>query len=138
MHLITDALQSAKAVTYNWHDAEVSIIEAALARGDRRLGKVIEWVWRNGGTLESWTEYFSLERWKDAFAACGLDIDFYVYRERPVTELLPWEHMDMGVTRRHLERERERAYRAELTPDCRQKCAGCGAASLLKGGVCRG
>ena len=138
VHLLTDALQSARAITYNWHDAEVSIIEAALARGDRRLGAVIEEVWKNGGRLESWTEYFSLSRWLAAFEKCGLDIDFYVYRERMVEELLPWEHMDMGVTRRHFERERERAYRAELTPDCRQKCSGCGAASLLEGGVCYG
>ena len=138
VHLLTDALHTARAVTYNWHDAEVSIIEAALARGDRRLGRVIETVWKKGGRLESWTEYFSLDRWKEAFAACGLDPGFYVYRARETAELLPWEHMDMGVTRRHLERERERAYRAELTPDCREKCAGCGAASLLKEGVCRG
>ena len=138
VHLLTDALQSARAITYNWHNAEVSIIEAALARGDRRLGDVIEYVWRHGGRLESWTEYFSLELWHEAFAACGLDIGFYVYRAREVSELLPWEHMDMGVTRRHLERERERAYRAELTPDCRKKCSGCGAASLLEGGVCNG
>ncbi len=138
VHLLTDALASAKAITYNWHDAEVSIVEAALARGDRRMGDVIEEVWKRGGRLESWTEYFSLRRWRDASAACGLDLDFYVYRERPVDELLPWEHMDLGVTRRHLERERERACRAELTPDCREKCSGCGAASLLKEGVCRG
>ena len=138
VHLLTDALQSARAVTYNWHDAEVSVIEAALARGDRRLGGVIEHVWRHGGRLESWTEYFSPDRWREAFEACGLDIGFYVYRERALSELLPWEHMDMGVTRRHLERERERAYRAELTPDCRAKCSGCGAASLLEGGVCCG
>ena len=138
VHLLTDALQSARAITYNWHDAEVSIVEAALARGDRRMSAVIEEVWRQGGRLESWTEYFSLERWRQAFETCGLDIDFYVYRERSVDELLPWEHMDMGVTRRHLERERERAYEAQLTPDCRKQCSGCGAASLLKEGVCRG
>ncbi len=135
--VLTDAMKS-RAITYNWHDAEVSLIEAALARGDRRVGAVIEEVWRQGGRLESWSEYFSLERWLKAFETCGLDIDFYATRERPLDELLPWEHMDMGITRRHLERERERAYEAALTPDCRHGCAGCGAASLLKEGVCRG
>ena len=135
--VLTDALKT-RAITYNWHDAEVSLIEAALARGDRRMGAVIEEVWKNGGALESWSEYFSLERWLKAFETCGLDIDFYATRERPLSELLPWEHMDMGITRRHLEREREQAYAAVLTPDCRHGCAGCGAAKLLKEGVCRG
>ena len=88
--------------------------------------------------MESWTEFFSLQRWYDAFAACGLDPAFYAFRERPVSELLPWEHMDMGVTRRHHEIERERAYRSQLTPDCRAGCSGCGAAKLLAEGVCRG
>ena len=136
--LLTDALSRTKSVTYNWHDAEMSLVEAALARGDRRVGAVVEEVWRRGGRLESWSEYFSLDRWLDAFAACGLDIDFYGTRERPLDELLPWEHMDCAVSRRHLERERARAYEGVLTPDCRAGCAGCGAASLLKEGVCRG
>ena len=138
VRLLSDSLQSARAITYNWHNAEVSIVEAALARGDRRLGRVIEEVWKNGGRLESWTEYFSLAAWEQAFSACGLDLDFYVYRDRSTDEHLPWDHMDVGVTKKHLKRERERAYRAELTPDCREKCAGCGAASLLKEGVCSG
>ena len=138
VHLLTDALKSARAITYNWHDSDTSVVEAVLARGDRRLSAVIEEVWRQGGTLESWTEFFSLDRWYAAFETCGLDPAFYAFRERPVAELLPWEHMDMGVTRRHHEIERERAYRSELTPDCRAGCSGCGAASLLKEGVCRG
>ena len=138
VHLLTDALASAKAVNYNWHDAEVSLIEAALARGDRRMSAVIEEVWRTGGRMESWSEYFSLERWLTAFRTCGLDPEFYALRQRPVEELLPWEHMDTGVTRRHMEREREKAYASELSPDCRAACSGCGASTLLKGGVCRG
>ena len=138
VHLLSDALKSARAITYNWHDSDTSVIEAVLARGDRRLSDVIEEVWRQGGRMESWTEFFSLQRWYDAFAKCGLDPAFYAFRERPVDELLPWEHMDMGVTRRHHEIERERAYRSQLTPDCRAGCSGCGAASLLKEGVCRG
>ncbi|MCD8087932.1 MAG: TIGR03960 family B12-binding radical SAM protein [Oscillospiraceae bacterium] len=136
--LLSNALKQARSITYNWHDAEMSLIEAALARGDRKMGRVIEEVWRTGGRLESWSEYFSLERWLTAFKTCGMDIDFYATRERPVDELMPWEHMDNGVTRRHLEREREAAYAGRLSPDCRKSCMGCGAASLLKEGVCRG
>ena len=136
--LLTDALAKVKSVTYNWHDAQMSLVEAALARGDRRMGAVIEHVWRAGGRLESWSEYFDLDRWLAAFPACGLDMDFYATRERLVAELQPWEHMDCAVSRRHLERERERAYAGVLTPDCRAGCSGCGAASLLKEGVCRG
>ncbi len=136
--LLKDALAQAKSITYNWHDAEVSLVEAALARGDRRMGAVIEEVWRRSGRLESWSEYFSLDRWLEAFRACGMDIDFYATRERPVDELLPWEHMDNAVTRRHLERERAAAYAGRLSPDCRAACSGCGASRLLKEGVCRG
>ncbi len=138
VHLLQDSLKDARAITYNWHDSDMSLIEAALARGDRRMGAVIEEVWRQGGRLESWSEYFSLERWLQAFEKCGLDIGFYATRERPVSELQPWEHMDMAITRRHLEHEREMAYKERLSPDCRKACSGCGASSLLKEGVCRG
>ena len=138
VHLLSDALKDARAITYNWHDAEVSLIEAALARGDRRVGAVIEEVWRQGGRLEGWSEYFSLERWLQAFETCGLDIDFFATRERPLDEVLPWEHMDMWVARRYLEREHDRAHESKLTPDCRHGCAACGASRLLKEGVCRG
>ena len=138
VQVLADALKDARAITYNWHDAQVSLIEAALARGDRRLSAVIEEVWRQGGSLESWSEYFSLERWLEAFKTCNLDVDFYATRERELNEFLPWEHMDMGVTRRHLERERERGLAAALSPDCRAACSACGASSLLKEGVCRG
>ena len=138
VHILTDALASARAITYNWHDAEVSLVEAALARGDRRMGAVIHEVWRQGGRLESWSEYFSLQRWLDAFRTCGLDPEFYALRERPLDEVLPWDHMDMGVTRRHYERERDRAYQSRLSPDCRKACSACGASSLRKEGVCRG
>ena len=138
VHVLTDALADARAIVYNWHDAEVSLVEAALARGDRRLGAVIEEVWRQGGRMESWSEYFSLDRWLAAFRTVGLDPAFYALRERPLDELLPWEHMDMGVSRRFLEHERAQAYAGKLSPDCRKACSGCGASSLLKEGVCRG
>ena len=128
---------TARNVTYNWHDAETSVVEAVLSRGDRRVGDVIEEVWRQGGRLEAWTDFFSYERWRLAFAKCGLDMAFYASREREKDELLPWDHIDVGIHKAHLWREREKCYRAELTPDCRAGCAGCGANRLI-GGVCDG
>ncbi len=136
VQLLRDNMK-AKNVTYNWHDPETSYIEAVLSRGDRRIADVIETVWRNGGALEAWSDYFSFERWMDAFAACGVDPAFYACRERGKDEFMPWNVIDMGVTRRHLWHEREQAYKAELSPDCRKQCTGCGALSLMtKGGKC--
>ena len=123
---------TAKNVTYNWHDAETSLIEAVLSRGDRRIADAIELVWRRGGRLDAWTDYFSFERWMQAFADTGVDPAFYAQRERPVDELLPWDMIDVGVRKAHLVKEREKCYRSELSPDCRHQCAACGAARLLK------
>lgn len=127
---------TAKNVTYNWHDAETSYVEAALSRGDRRLADVIETVWRNGGRLEAWSDYFSFERWVNAFKECGVDGDFYASRERSVDELLPWDMIDVGVRKAHLVHEREQCYASTLSPDCRRQCSACGAARLMKGGRC--
>ena len=128
----------ARNVTYNWHDAETSVIEAALSRGDRKLSAVIEEVWKNGGRLEAWSDYFSYQRWVDAFAKCGLDMDFYASRERGENELLPWDMIDVGVRKAHLLHERQQCYASALSPDCRKQCSACGAARLLKGGKCDG
>ena len=128
----------ARNVTYNWHDAETSVIEAALSRGDRKLSAVIEEVWKNGGRLEAWSDYFSYQRWVDAFAKCGLDLDFYASRERGEEELLPWDMIDVGVRKAHLLHERQQCYASALSPDCRKQCSACGAARLLKGGKCDG
>ena len=127
---------TAKNVTYNWHDAETSNVEAALSRGDRRLANVIETVWRNGGRLEAWSDYFSFDRWVSAFKECGVDGDFYASRERSVDELLPWDMIDVGVRKAHLVHEREQCYASTLSPDCRRQCSACGAARLMKGGRC--
>ena len=124
-----------KSIQYNWHEMETSYIEAVLARGDRRLGKLLETVWRKGARLDSWSEYFSFERWMEAFAETGIDPDFYALRERPKDELLPWSMIDIGVHPEYLWREREQAYRSVITPDCRVKCMGCGANCLLPDGV---
>ena len=129
---------TAKAITYNWHDPETSYIEAVLSRGDRRIGAVLENVWRNGGILQSWSEYFDMERWMNAFAECGADPEFYAYRERTKDEVLPWDHISMGVRKEHLWREREQSYNTVITPDCRKACTGCGAIKLMKGGKCDG
>jgi len=126
----------ARAVTYNWHDAETSVVEAVLSRGDRRLADVLERVWKNGGRLESWSEGFSYARWQEAATACGLDLNLYAARPRADDELLPWDHIDVGVRKEHLRRERDLAYASELSPDCREGCAGCGAAAL--GRCCHG
>ncbi len=125
---------TAKNVTYNWHDAETSLIEAVLSKGDRRVADAIEEVWRQGGRLDAWTDYFSFERWMAAFEKCGLDVDFYAHREAGKDEILPWDHIDVGVRKSHLWSEREKCYRSELSPDCRHKCAACGAARLLERG----
>ena len=127
---------TAKNVTYNWHDAETSLIEAVLSRGDRRVADAIELVFRRGGRLDAWSDYFSYERWLQAFADTGLDPAFYAQRERPSDELLPWDMIDVGVRKAHLVKEREKAYRSELSPDCRHQCAACGAAKLLKEAKC--
>lgn len=128
----------AKNVVYNWHDAETSLIEAVLSRGDRKVADVIEEVWRTGGRLEAWSDFFSFERWTDAFQKCGISPDFYAYRERSTDEILPWDMIDVGVTKKHLIHEKEMAEKSELSPDCRKMCTACGAAKLLKGGKCDG
>ena len=128
----------AKNVVYNWHDPQTSYIEATLSRGDRRMGRVIENVWRAGGRLEAWSDYFLFGRWMKAFDDAEVDPTFYAYRERCEDEVMPWDIVDVGVRRAHLWHEREQAYRSELSPDCRKQCSACGAAKLLKGGKCDG
>ena len=124
-----------KTVTYNWHDGQTSFIEAVLARGDRRLGNVLEAVWRKGGHLDAWEEYFSLDRWQEAFEECGVDPAFYAYRRREKDEIMPWDMISSGVTRHYLWREYENAMAGVTTPDCRTRCNGCGANKLV-GGKC--
>ena len=124
-----------KTVTYNWHDGQISFIEAVLARGDRRLGNVLEAVWRKGGHLDAWEEYFSLDRWLEAFDECGVDPAFYAYRRREKDEIMPWDTISSGVTKEYLWREHENAVAGVTTPDCRTRCNGCGANKLV-GGKC--
>ncbi len=135
VRLLRESLNSG-AIVYNWHEPHVSFIEAALSRGDRRVGAVIEEVWRNGGKLDSWTDYFSMDRWLGAFRKHGLDPAFYALRVRDGDELFPWDVIDLGVGKKYLARERGEAYAARVTPDCRTKCMGCGADRLLERRVC--
>ena len=132
--LLREAITT-KTVTYNWHDSDTSFLEAVLARGDRRLGRVLETAWRKGAHLDAWEEYFSLERWLEAFDECGLDPHFYANRVRSEDELMPWSMISSGVTESYLKRERRQAYASVTTPDCRTHCNGCGA-NLLVGGKC--
>lgn len=126
-----------KTVTYNWHPSPTSFMEAVLSRGDRRLCSVMEAAFRKGATLDAWEEYFSLERWMEAFEECGLDPHFYANRRREHGEIMPWSHIDVGVTDAFLMREHDRCYEGVTTPDCRTKCSGCGANSFL-GRACDG
>ena len=126
---------TAKAVTYNWHDGDTSFLEAVLARGDRRLGKVLELAFRKGAHLDAWSEYFDLSRWEEAFAECGLDPAFYANRVRLREEILPWSVISCYVSDAYLWRQRELAYQSVPTPDCRTRCSGCGA-NVVEGGEC--
>ena len=125
-----------KSVEFNYHEAQLSELEAVLARGDRRLGSLLEAAWRRGARLDGWIEYFDYNKWIAALDDCGIDRSFYTTRGFGLDEVLAWDTIDPGVTKAFLKRERERAYRSEITPDCRHGCAGCGANRLLEGGVC--
>ena len=124
-----------KSIKYNWHEADVSVLEGVLARGDRRVADVIEYAYRHGQTFDAWGEYYHQEIWDEAFSACNVDPDFYVVRERKEDELFPWDFINAGVSKEFLKREWQQAKKETVTPNCRQKCAGCGARAY-KGGVC--
>lgn len=124
-----------KSLKYNWHDAQTTVLEGVMARGDRKAGAVIEEAYRLGCLFDSWTESFHNDLWMQAFENTGISIDFYNLRQRDEDELFPWDFIDIGVSRRFLRREWERAMDAEVTPNCRMQCSGCGAATF-GGGVC--
>ena len=126
-----------RQIKYNWHDADLSYLEAVFARGDRRLCKAMLKAFEKGFHFDSWSEHFSFEGWMEVFRECGIDSDFYVTRRRDIEEILPWEHIDVGVTKEFLKRELKKAYNAQTTAECRTSCSGCGAARF-KGGVCVG
>ena len=125
-----------KSIVYDYHSPDLSRLEAVFARGDRRLGPVIEAAVENGARLDGWDEYFDYGKWLDAFEKCGVDVNYYTTRGFGEEELLPWDAIDVGVSKKFLLRERKRAYENLVTPDCRHGCAGCGANCLLKEVAC--
>ncbi len=133
VHLLQNELHS-KAVDYRYHGSDLSYLEAVLARGDRRLGAVLERAVELGARLDGWDEYFNNDVWMKAFDDCGIDPAFYAQRAYEKDEVLPWQTIDVGVETEFLWRERDQAYRSQITPDCRTKCSGCGA-NCLEGGV---
>ncbi len=124
-----------KSLSYKYHDADVSVLEGVLARGDRRVADVVEAAYKNGALFDSWTDTFKYGAWKKAFEECNIDPYFYTARERSEDELFPWDFIDVGVTKQFLLNELNKAKAEATTPNCREKCSGCGAASF-KGGVC--
>ena len=132
--VMRSALHSRK-INLDWHDAETSYLEAVLARGDRKIGKVIEAAWRKGCNLDSWDEHFKFDVWMESFAECGVEPEFYANRTRSYDEVMPWDIFDYAVTKKFIINENKKAHESVTTPNCRQKCSGCGA-NCLKGGVC--
>ena len=124
-----------KSIKYNWHEADASVLEGVLARGDRRLSKVLMKVYEKGCFYDAWGEYFKNEKWLEAFEECGLTIDFYNTRERNLDEIFPWDFIDCGVTKEFLKREWLKAQKGEISANCKLKCQGCGA-NRFGGGIC--
>ena len=137
-HVVNDAVKeqlNRKSLKYNWHEADVTVLEGVLARGDRKVGKAILNAYNAGCIFDSWSEFFDNEKWMKAFDDAGLDIGFYNLRQRSLEEVLPWDFINIGVTKEFLKREWENAFNEKVTPNCRQKCSACGAKSF-GGGVC--
>ena len=124
-----------RKIKVNYHDSTTSVLEGVFAKGDRRLGRVIETAFENGAFFDTWEEYFNYDRWLDAFKTCGLDPDFYNYRTIGLDEVTPWDHLDVGVTKAHLVREYNKALEAKTTQPCNRQCSACGANKLI-GGPC--
>ncbi len=124
-----------RSIKYNWHDADVSYLEAVFARGDRRLNKAMLEAHKRGIKFDSWAEFFSFEKWMEVFKACGINPDFYVTRKREYDEVLPWDHISVGVSKNFMINESKKAHDEVTTPQCREKCSGCGA-NKFGGGIC--
>ena len=135
VHMLQNCL-TARGVDYRYHESDLSRLEAVLARGDRRLSKVLLRAHALGCKLDGWDEYFRYDLWMQAFSDCGVDPEFYTTRGFAEDEILPWQTIDIGVSKEFFLRERALAYESVTTPDCRTKCAGCGARSLSERGVC--
>ncbi len=124
-----------KSIKYNWHEADVSVLEGVFARGDRRIAQVILEAYRRGCLFDSWSEYFKNDVWLQCFEDCGVDIGFYTTRERADDEIFPWDFIDCGVTRQFLLREWKKAQEGVVSPNCQTQCQGCGAGTF-QCGIC--
>ncbi|WHH58160.1 TIGR03960 family B12-binding radical SAM protein [Petroclostridium sp. X23] len=124
-----------RQITYNWHEPQLSFLEGVFARGDRKLSEVLIQAQKKGCKFDGWNEHFDFEKWMETFRECGIDPYFYTSRKRAYDEILPWDHIDVGVTKNFLIKESERALKGEVTPHCRENCTGCGA-TIFGGGVC--
>ena len=142
MDIVTEKINAVKgaiksrSIVYNYHEQKTSYMEAVLARGDRKLCDVLIKAYEKGAKFDGWSEYFDFELWQEALAECNVDGDFYVYRQRSYDEILPWDFIDIGVTRKYLERENEKAKTGEPTQNCRKGCTGCGVNINFKDGEC--
>lgn len=137
-HTVNDAVKeqlNKKSIKYNWHEADVTVLEGVLARGDRKLGKAILRAYEKGCIFDAWSDMFDNEKWMDSFKETGIDPDFYTLRERPLDEIFPWDFIDAGVTKDFLKREYANALAEKVTKNCRMQCNGCGVGKY-KGGVC--
>lgn len=134
-HALTHSVTTRK-ISLAWHEVRTSVLEGVIARGDRRLGKAIYNAWKLGCKFDSWEEFFDFDKWVKAIADAGLTMEFYASRQRTPDEIFPWDHIDVGVSKAFLRREYEKAFRAEITPNCKEHCAGCGANKLIGGGRC--
>ena len=121
-----------KIINYNWHDADLSILEGVFARGDRKLNKVLISAYKKGCRLDGWNEHFKYDKWMEAFEENKIDYSFYNHRERSYEEILPWDFIDIGVSKEFLKKENEKAKQATVTPNCREKCAGCGINKMVE------
>ena len=116
-----------RGLKVSWQDSKASLLEAVISRGDRRIGKVIQRAWQLGCSFDAWSEHFNFEKWLQAFNECGIDPSFYAHRERPLDEILPWSHIDIGISPAFLKREYQKALKGEETGDCRYEgCNICG------------
>ena len=124
-----------KRIKYNYHEAPVSVLEGVFARGDRRLNKVLVEAQKRGIKFDGWAEYFDFDKWMEIFKDCGIDPDFYATRKRSYDEVLPWDHINVGVSKNFMINENKKAHEETTTPQCREKCSGCGA-NKFGGGIC--
>ena len=140
--IVTERIKAVKgsiksrSIVYNYHEQETSFMEAVFAKGDRKTCDVLIKAFEKGAKFDGWSEYFNMDIWNEAMAECNLDPEFYVYREISYDEILPWDFIDIGVSRKYLERENEKAKKAELTRNCLEGCTGCGINLSFKEGKC--